>query len=136
MTELTLYALGGTMHSTGIPDREPLKLALTVEQFFAGMIAATATMGAYLGAAAHGSGQHIDLSLFEIMAGNQDRAVQAHAVYQYAGTIAARQSRRAAGRNVLPSGVYPTSDGYVQFFALTADLGPLLPHDRPTRPHR
>ena len=27
----TLYALGGTMHSTGVPDREPLKLALTLD---------------------------------------------------------------------------------------------------------
>jgi crotonobetainyl-CoA:carnitine CoA-transferase CaiB-like acyl-CoA transferase len=117
MTELTLYALGGTMHSTGTPDREPVKLALTVEQFFAGMITATATMGAYLGAQAHGAGQHVDLSLFEMIAGNQDRAVQAHTVFQYAGTIAQRAGG-GGGRNVLPSGVYPVADGYVQFFAL------------------
>jgi crotonobetainyl-CoA:carnitine CoA-transferase CaiB-like acyl-CoA transferase len=117
MTELTLYALGGTMHSTGVPDREPLKLALTVEQFFAGMVSATAAMGAYMGAQLHGTGQRVDLSLFEIIAGNQDRAVQAHTVFQYAGTIAGRAGG-SGGRNILPNGVYPVSDGYVQFFAL------------------
>ena len=105
------------MYSTGMPDREPVKLALTVEQFFAGMVAATATMGAYIGAVLHGNGQHVDLSLFEIMAGNQDRAVQAHTVFQYAGTIAARAGG-GGGRNILPTGVYPVADGYVQFFAL------------------
>lgn len=118
MTELTLYALGGTMHSTGAYDREPVKLALTAEQFYAGMVAATATMGAYLGAQADGRGQHIDLSLFEIMAGNQDRAVQGFTVFQYAGTMAVRTGG-TGGRTILPSGVYPCADGYVQMFYLT-----------------
>jgi crotonobetainyl-CoA:carnitine CoA-transferase CaiB-like acyl-CoA transferase len=118
MTELTLYALGGTMHSTGVPDREPVKLALTVEQIYAGMVAATATMGAFMGASAGGSGQHVDLSLFEIMTGNQDRAVQGFMGHQLAGLKAVRAGG-SGGRNLLPSGVYPCADGYVQFFALT-----------------
>ena len=50
MSEITMYALGGTMHMTGMPDREPVKLGLTVEQFYAGMVCATATMGAFMGA--------------------------------------------------------------------------------------
>jgi crotonobetainyl-CoA:carnitine CoA-transferase CaiB-like acyl-CoA transferase len=49
-SEITLYALGGTMISTGMPDRPPVKLGLTVEQFYAGMVCATATMGAFMGA--------------------------------------------------------------------------------------
>ena len=117
MSEITMYALGGTMYSTGDQDREPVKLALTAEQFFAGMIAATATLGACLGAMAHGAGQHIDLSLMEIMAGNQDRAVQSHTNYQYTGAVGVRAGG-GASRNILPSGVYPCADGYVQLFAL------------------
>ena len=117
MSEITMYALGGTMYSTGEADREPVKLALTAEQIFAGMVSATATMGAFMGAALHGTGQHVDLSLMEIMAGNQDRGVQAHTNFQYTGTIAGRTGG-GAGRNILPSGVYPCADGYVQLFAL------------------
>jgi crotonobetainyl-CoA:carnitine CoA-transferase CaiB-like acyl-CoA transferase len=117
MSEITLYALGGTMYSTGDPDREPVKLALTAEQFFAGMVSATATMGAFMGVVLHGVGQHVDLSLMEIMAANQDRGVQAHTNYQYTGSVAARTGG-GASRNILPSGVYPCADGYVQLFAL------------------
>ena len=52
---------------TGLPDREPVKLGLTVEQFYAGMVCATATMGAFMGASLTGEGQHVDMSLIEIM---------------------------------------------------------------------
>jgi crotonobetainyl-CoA:carnitine CoA-transferase CaiB-like acyl-CoA transferase len=119
MSEITAYALGGTMQNTGLADREPLKLGLTVEQFFAGMVSATATMGAYIERLNSGSGQHVDLSIMEIMVGNQDRAVQGHMMYRYIGPgERARAGGPGAGRNILPTGVYPTADGYVQFFSL------------------
>jgi len=117
MTEITMYALGGTMYSTGVPDREPVKLGVTAEQFFAGMVSATATMGAFMGRVLQGFGQHVDLALFEIMAGNQDRGVQSHTNFQYLGTVGGRVGG-AGARNLLPSGVYPCLDGYVQLFAL------------------
>jgi crotonobetainyl-CoA:carnitine CoA-transferase CaiB-like acyl-CoA transferase len=81
------------------------------------MVAATAIMGAHLGSILHGIGQHVDLSLFEIMAGSQDRAVQASARYQYTGVIPERTGG-GGGRNILPNGVYPCADGYVQMFAM------------------
>ena len=121
MSEITLYALGSTMQVTGLPDRPPLKLGLTVENIFAGMVSATATMGAFMGAVNHGIGQHVDLSLMEIQVGNQDRAVQGHMVYQYVGRPNGGWSRAGGGsmgRNLLPVGVYPCADGYVQFFTL------------------
>jgi crotonobetainyl-CoA:carnitine CoA-transferase CaiB-like acyl-CoA transferase len=124
LAEITLYAMGSTMISTGMPDRAPVKLGLTVEHFFAGMVSATATMGAYYGASANGTGgQHVDLSLFEIQVGNQDRSVQGMMMYQYtggsfSGSGPPRSGGGSAGRNILPAGVYPTADGYVQFFTL------------------
>jgi crotonobetainyl-CoA:carnitine CoA-transferase CaiB-like acyl-CoA transferase len=117
MSELTMYAIGGTMHATGMPGREPVKLALTVQQIFAGMVSATATMGAYMGSVLQGIGQHVDLSLFEIMTGSQDRAVQGHATYQFTGNLPQRAGG-GAGRNILPNGAYPCADGYVQMFAM------------------
>jgi crotonobetainyl-CoA:carnitine CoA-transferase CaiB-like acyl-CoA transferase len=121
LTEITLYALGSTMQSTGMPDRPPLKLGLTVENVYAGMVCAAATMGALIGATAHGTGQHLDLALMEIQAGNQDRGVQGQMVYQYVGNAnrgPARTGGGVVGRFLSPVGVYPCADGYVQFFTL------------------
>jgi crotonobetainyl-CoA:carnitine CoA-transferase CaiB-like acyl-CoA transferase len=121
MSEITLYALGSTMQVTGMPDRPPLKLGLTVENVYAGMVSATATLGAFMGAVNHGIGQHVDLALMEIQAGNQDRAVQGHMMYQYLGRPNggwARAGGGSMGRTLLPVGVYPCADGYVQFFTL------------------
>jgi crotonobetainyl-CoA:carnitine CoA-transferase CaiB-like acyl-CoA transferase len=121
MTEITLYALGSTMQVTGMPDRPPLKLGLTVENVYAGMVSATATMGAFMGASLSGEGQYLDLALMEIQVGNQDRAVQGHMMYQYVGGPTGGWTRSGGGsqgRNILPVGVYPCADGYVQFFTL------------------
>ena len=125
-SEITLYALGGTMISTGIPDREPVKLGLTVEQFYAGMVCATATMGAFMGASLTGEGQHVDMSLMEIMVANQDRAVQGHMLYQYTGPGAGRTGGGSPGRTIVPVGVYPTLDATCRNRLVTAGTG-LLP---------
>jgi crotonobetainyl-CoA:carnitine CoA-transferase CaiB-like acyl-CoA transferase len=74
-------------------------------------------MGAYMGRVLQGYGQHIDLSLFEIMTGSQDRAVQGHTTYQFTGVVNQRAGG-GAGRNILPNGCYPCADGYVQMFAM------------------
>lgn len=114
MTEIVAYAMGGVMQGTGMPDREPIKLALTIQQFFAGNVAATATLGAFIGAQLHGEGQQLDLAIMEIEAGNQDRGISNLACYQYSGEPTFRRMRENI-RNILPNGVFPTSDGYVQF---------------------
>jgi crotonobetainyl-CoA:carnitine CoA-transferase CaiB-like acyl-CoA transferase len=119
LSEINLYALGSTMISTGLPDREPVKLGVTVEMIYAGMVSATATLGAYMGCVLQGIGQYVDLSLHEIQVGHQDRAVQGHMMYQYTGASRpARTGGGSMGRNILPTGVYPVADGYVQFFTL------------------
>lgn len=116
MSEITLYALGGTMASTGLAGREPVKLALTVMQVYAGMVCSTAVVGAYMGSLRHGTGQHVDLSLHHIMAANQDRGLQATAAYQYLGQVGERSSLGSG--NITPASAYPCADGYVQMFAL------------------
>ncbi len=115
LSELTMYALGGSLHATGMTEREPVKLGLTVEQFFAGNLAAAATMGAFMGTVFGGEGQHLDLALFEIAVGNQDRAAQANTNYQYTGVIPPRRGGDS-GITLVPAGVFPCADGHVQFF--------------------
>jgi crotonobetainyl-CoA:carnitine CoA-transferase CaiB-like acyl-CoA transferase len=121
LSEIVLYAMGGMMHGTGQADREPVKLALTVEQFYCGMIAAGATMAAHVGSLLNGQGGHLDLSLFEMVVGSQDRAAQSHTAHQYTGRpFLVRRRPESLARSLLPGGVYPVSDGFVQFSSLAA----------------
>ena len=64
-SEIVEYAMGGEMYSTGIADREPLKLGGNVTQYQAGTVAAVATVGALYAAEFQGTGQHVDVSIME-----------------------------------------------------------------------
>ncbi|MCX6022655.1 MAG: CoA transferase [Chloroflexi bacterium] len=114
--EIVAYAMGSTMFHTGLPDREPLKLGGAITLMQAGSVAAVAAMGALTGAWTHGAGQHADVSIHECQLGTIDRTATNNLSYQFSGsptTIRRRESRRS----ILPAGVYPCADGYVQFVA-------------------
>jgi crotonobetainyl-CoA:carnitine CoA-transferase CaiB-like acyl-CoA transferase len=115
-SELTLYAMGGAMQTTGLPDREPLKLAHTVLQFHAGAVAATFAMGALFAAEAAGTGQLVDVSLLEVFTSSPDRASLNLVCEAYTGSVTFNRSA-APGWSILPTGVYPCADGYVHFNA-------------------
>ena len=113
-SEIIFYGMGGEMISTGLPDREPVKLGGKVGQYQAGTIAAVATLGAFLCARYQGVGQHVDISIMETQLGSQDRRMPALVGYQYAGLIS---DRRRPGGNSYPKGIYPCKDGYVEFIS-------------------
>lgn len=115
-TEMTLYAMGGAMQTTGLPDREPLKMAHTVLLFHAGTIAAAFAMAAVLHAEATGEGQLVDVSLFEVVTSSPDRASLNLVCEAYTGSLTFNRSA-APGWSILPTGVYPCADGYVHFNA-------------------
>ncbi|MYC07347.1 MAG: CoA transferase [Chloroflexi bacterium] len=107
-SDLMIYGMGGEMYSTGLEDREPLKLGENVVLYQAGAIAATATMGAVF---AIGS-QHVDVSLMETQVGTIDRRMSMLLAYQYNGEISKRSATATAGG--YPNGVFICQDGYVQ----------------------
>ena len=107
-SDLIIYGMGGEMYSTGLEDREPLKLGEDVVLYQAGAIAATATMGAVF---ADGS-QHVDVSLMETQIGSIDRRMSMLLAYQYNGEISMRSATATAGG--YPNGVFICLDGYVQ----------------------
>ena len=107
-SDLIIYGMGGEMYSTGLEDREPLKLGEDVVLHQAGAIAATATMGAVF---AEGS-QHVDVSLMETQVGSIDRRMSMLLAYQYNGEISKRSASATAGG--YPNGVFICLDGYVQ----------------------
>jgi crotonobetainyl-CoA:carnitine CoA-transferase CaiB-like acyl-CoA transferase len=108
-TEIVFYAMGGSMHSTGLPEREPLKLAGTVCQCQAGNLAAAVSLMAFYGARDRGQGQHLDVSIFESQAGSVDRRMQFLVGYVYSGYITRREDSVSGA---FPSGVYPCKDGF------------------------
>jgi crotonobetainyl-CoA:carnitine CoA-transferase CaiB-like acyl-CoA transferase len=109
--DLTLYAMGGEMYSSGATDREPLKQAPGLTLFQGGAMAATATMVGIFGARRHHIGQHIDISLFETQAGSIDRRLTSLVAYQYNGANPGPEDPIPVG--IMPSGVYPCQDGFV-----------------------
>ena len=115
-SEIIFYGMGGELYSTGVSEKEPLKLGGTVGLYQAGTIAAYATLGAIFAARDSGVGQHVDVSIMETQAGSIDRRMSMLLAYQYNGEISERAPLGSAtGSGGYPSGVYPCADGFFQF---------------------
>lgn len=111
-SDIVTYAMGGPMHATGMADREPLKLAGSVVSFQHGNVAAVAALAARLVAERSGIGPTVDVAAFETQAGSIDRRGGYLMWQQFTGLDAGRRGGHRAG--VIPAGIYPTEDGYVQ----------------------
>jgi crotonobetainyl-CoA:carnitine CoA-transferase CaiB-like acyl-CoA transferase len=109
--DFTLYAMGGEMYTSGATGREPLKQAHGLTLYQGGAMAATATLTGVFGVRRSGEGQHIDLALFETQAGSMDRRLTSLVAYQYTGDNPGPEDPRPVG--ILPSGIFPCKDGYV-----------------------
>ncbi|PON17572.1 hypothetical protein C2W62_12550 [Candidatus Entotheonella serta] len=59
----------------------------------------------------HRIGQHLDISLFETQAGSMDRRLTSLVAYQYNGANPKPEDPIPVG--IMPSGVYPCKDGFV-----------------------
>jgi CoA:oxalate CoA-transferase len=119
-SEIVEYAMGGEMYSTGIKDKEPLKLGGNVAQYLAGNVAAVATLGAFLGIDTVGEGQHVDISIMETQASNGDRRSNYILAYLGAGVVTDRWVPPREGTRVviLPQGVYPCKDGFINTLSM------------------
>jgi len=109
LNDFTLYAMGGAMHATGLPDREPIKLGARTQLVHGGYVAAAATLMAYYGAVRTGLGDWLDVSLFETAMGSVDRRLAHLTAHAYTGKLQGREPDWGGG---FPTGVYPCSDGY------------------------
>ncbi len=118
-SEITLQALGGPLWITGHRSREPLKFAGHVAHYSAGATAALAILLARYRVEAGGSGDYIDLAVYECQAGFRDRRVVDLTGAAYAGCT----MRRRAGGQLPASGVRPALDGFVNLHG----FGPRLP---------
>ncbi len=126
-SELVSYAVGGPLQSTGIPERQPIKLGATIVQHQAGLAAALATATSYFGIRNRGTGgDHVDFAISESQAGNQDRRTSQLVAFQHTGQTFTRKH----GSISLTGGEKPCMDGHViigtpdpQFFDFMKALG-------------
>jgi crotonobetainyl-CoA:carnitine CoA-transferase CaiB-like acyl-CoA transferase len=123
-SELVLYAMGGRMGASGLPDRYPLKLGGNHVQYQAGNNAAMATIFAWYGREYQGSGgQQVDVSILETQLGSINGRLTSLLGYQYNGE---RGKRLGPSRAGYPNGHFPCIDGTIsvsgagQRFAYTA----------------
>ena len=115
-TDIVEYAMGGPMYNTGLPEREPVKLGGTVTATIGGNVGAPFILGALWAAREQGTGQHVDISLFEVQLGQAERRPYLIMNYAYSGDISVRA--RGGGLLGIPYAVYPCKDGYVQFMTM------------------
>ncbi len=114
-SEIIFYGMGGELHSTGVAEREPVKLGGNVGLYQAGTVAAYATLGAVIAAREEGVGQQVDISLMETQAGSIDRRMSMLVAFEYNDETSPRTPLgTASGPGGYPSGVYPCADGYFQ----------------------
>lgn len=106
-------AAGSTVaQRIGEPDRAPLKKPLNEEDFLGGVHAASATLMAVLGAELNGEGQHVDISLQDILASVTSGGAVANALYSTRG-MASRGGHRANA--FYPWTVLKVADGFMEF---------------------
>ncbi len=116
--EIVYYAMGGPMNSTGLDEREPVKLAGNVISYQAGNVAATATLGAVLVAEQSGEGCHVDVANLETQEASIDRRLAYLTGYAYNGGLPRREGTQRL--TPAPMGIYPCADGYVQIITIPA----------------
>ncbi len=108
-SDIILFGMGGDMHGSGLPEREPVKHALNLVLYQAGAIAAPATLAGLFASKYKGIGQHIDVSIIETILHGIDLRSTHLVAYAYTGEINPRFPENWMG---YPSGTWPCKDGY------------------------
>lgn len=103
--EIVTYALSGIMSISGTADREPLKHGGMQSQYEGGLSGAFAALAALYGRDLHGEGQHVDVSLQDVVAST---LIVHQPLYGWVGAV---QGRRRPGGSSYGQ-VQPCKDGY------------------------
>ena len=111
-TEFTLQAWCGSTAARGTADRPPIAAGGRLGEWLGGAFAAVAALTAYHGARRSGRGEHVDLSLLEVMA------------LTMAPNLAVWESLAGQpgpfSRSVEIPSIEPARDGYIGFCTITA----------------
>ena len=106
-------AMGGIMYTSGAYNREPLSHGHPQSEYIGGITAAYATSAALFARRLTGEGQHVDVSLTEVVAMHHSSAPVR---YSYTGGIERRAPKHEPGSpkgGAHFEGIVPVKDGYV-----------------------
>ncbi len=103
--EIVTYALSGIMSISGTADREPIKHGGMQSQYEGGLSSAVAAVAAVYARDLFGEGQHVDVSLQDVVAST---LIIHQPFYSWAGAV---QGRRRPGGSSYGQ-VQPCKDGY------------------------
>lgn len=106
--DFLIQGMGGIMHITGEPEREPMKIGVAFADVFTGLYAVIAIEAALIECARSGRGQHIDMSLLDALVG-----VLANQALNYLVSGNSPNRMGNAHPNIVPYQVFPTSDGHI-----------------------
>lgn len=106
--DFLMQGMGGLMSVTGEPDGEPMKAGVAVVDVLTGLYASNAVMAALLERERSGSGQHIDLALFDVQIASMANQVSSYLV---SGQQPVRLGN--AHPSIVPYQVFPTRDGHI-----------------------
>jgi len=120
-SELVLNGIGADMYTCGNPGRHPLKLAGNCLQYQVGHMAAVATLAAYWFRLNQGIGQHIDISMQDVLACDTNHKGTNLVSFAYSGMALTsiglgRIDPRDFASAIHPTGVYPCKDGFVRVY--------------------
>ena len=90
--ELIAYGMGGQLQSTGTPDRPPVKLGGSIGLYQTGQMAAFAACTALFRSEFTGTGDYVDISVFETQAASQDRRSIFMLNHEYTGALVKRRA--------------------------------------------
>src|SRR6185295_5833090 len=113
--------LGGLMSITGAPDQGPMRVGIPITDLTAGNLLALAISLALFDRSRTGKGQWVHTSLLESMLFMLD--------FQAARYLVKGEVAKQAGNDhptFTPTGVFPTSDGYMNIAASSGRLWPRL----------
>ncbi|MEN9935079.1 MAG: hypothetical protein RLZZ387_1658 [Chloroflexota bacterium] len=108
---------GGLMSLIGEPDGPPQRVGIAITDIMAGMFAAYATLGALYHRQATGQGQRVSTSLLE-----GQLAMLTYQAGNFFATGVAPGRPGSQHPSIVPYGVYPAGDGYVNLGVGTDDL--------------
>jgi len=111
-SDLSAIARGGNLYPTGNPERAPVRCALPVSYYHGGIEAAVGVSFALWGRERSGEGQHVDVSLQEVMCmPNMTTPTQ----LPFTGFRGGRVGGGFRGAKAAFRELWPCRDGYVSF---------------------
>jgi formyl-CoA transferase len=124
--DFMIQALGGIMSVTGEPDGEPMKTGVAIADLFAGQNAVIAILAALQAREKTGSGQYLDISLFE-----SELGWLANVASNYLVSKKLPKRYGNAHANIVPYQSFKAADGWLvvavgndkQFENLCAEIG-------------